>query len=216
MGLELREWFVETSKKCILTIALSFRGCYCWESSHHSGKLICIWPPERCITSHQHISVWKRFSSSKEVHLASSDSSWLRKLLQSRVKSLTLATETTFVHFRQHNAPYCNWGPPQNVHSVVLMNIRHCYTYQDSRALVQIVQMHHILERKKKEQNEGDQDVQWKLFVVDTCILLHIHCKLFLSDPYIVRSDTSADHLIHSRWRCMILWLTKRYCFLWQ
>ena len=91
---------------------------------------------------------------------------------------MTLATETTFAHFRQHNAPYGNWGPPQNVHSVVLMTIRHCYTYQDSRALVQIVQMHHILERKK-EQDEGDQDVKWKLFVADTCILLHIHCKLF-------------------------------------
>lgn len=50
--------------------------------------------------------------------------------------------------------------------------------------------------REKKEENEGDQDVKWKLFVVDTCILLHIHCKLSLSDPYTVRSETSADHLI--------------------
>lgn len=51
-------------------------------------------------------------------------------------------------------SPYCNWGPPQNVHSVVLMDIRHCYTYQDSRALVQIVQMHHILQKKKQNKRE--------------------------------------------------------------
>ena len=26
---------------------------------------------------------------------------------------MTQAAETTFVHFRQHNAPYGNWGRPQ-------------------------------------------------------------------------------------------------------
>lgn len=38
--------------------------------------------------------------------------------------------------------------------------IRHCYTCQGSRVLVQIVQMRHIRERKggKKKQDEGDRD----------------------------------------------------------
>lgn len=43
---------------------------------------------------------------------------------------------------------------PKNVHSVVPMNIRHCYIFQDSRALVWIVQMHHILERNNNRRRE--------------------------------------------------------------
>lgn len=77
-----------------------------------------------------------------------------RTVTQNEIKSLTRARETTFEHFRQNNASYGKWGtpPPKNVHSVVLMIIRHRYTYQDSRALVEIVQMHHGLNR---EGNEG-------------------------------------------------------------
>lgn len=86
-------------------------------------------------------------------------------------KSLKQATETTFVHFRQHNAPYGNRGDfPKNVHSVVLMNIRHCYTYQDSRELVQIVQMHHILERNNRITEWGRPE--WEMKTV-CCRYLH-------------------------------------------
>jgi len=73
---------------------------------------------------------------------------------------LTLATETTFVHFRQHNAPYCNWGPPPK---------RAFSSSDEYKALLYLSGFKGVssdcanasyIREKKKEQNEGDQDVQ--------------------------------------------------------
>lgn len=66
------------------------------------------------------------------------------------MKKLTSALETTFVHFRQHNAPYGNREPPQKRAFSSSDEYKALFTLiRIQGVLVQIVQMHHILERKK-------------------------------------------------------------------
>lgn len=97
---------------------------------------------------------------------------------EAAAKSLASAPESTLVHFRQRNAPYGNRGCPHPPKKCAFSSsdeyIRHCYTCQGSRVLVQIVQMRHIRDRKG-----GRPGLEMKTFLVDNCILLHVHCKLF-------------------------------------